>query len=468
MVRILVLLMAALPLAAAISATLQTEVLPNGRARVLVNAKDVDSSGVYRVFGIRFDPAQAVPIGDRETQCSRKSGDALTCSFELDLASVKLPYPVTLMLRKSEAPEEKTSYRPILFGMIKADQTGPMSPSLEGTVYTEPHARKHVNGALLVDDFDAPALDTKLWRIWQQDGGLTVQHKDGHLVIAGRTGDVREIPPTAGFRFTGLVSKVRFQPADAVLVAKMKVPGGIQSTSGMERYNVHFCAASPDYFTEVILGRDRDGRSGWSFLSGSQYGHNTDYIPTPIGEWDPKQFQTIKIDYDSASQVSRGWLWSSESRSWKPAGAQQDIFLSAVQVELKVNIPQNGLNVEARFDDCRLYRKPESAPVKILVYRYPVPTFSFPGVSVSLYEADGKTLIGKGLTDANGMCSIALSGSLTYPIAAVIKLQHAGEDLGSAKIQSSGVEGLYPGDLWVVNAPGRFKGTYAPRASKTP
>jgi hypothetical protein len=280
-------------------------------------------------------------------------------------------------------------------------------------------------------------------------------------VISGQTGDVRQIPKTAGFRFTGVVSRKRVSPADAILVARMKVPRGLRASGGLERYMVHFCGATPDYFTEVVFGRDRDGRRGWSFLAGSQFGHNTDYTPTPVGEWDPSEYQLVKIDYDVSRQVSSAHVWSRPGRAWRSIGTPQKVFLSSVQVELKVNLPQDGIKIEAMFDDCRLYPRPETAPVRILVYKYPHPGFVFPGATVTVRH-QGETL-GSCVTDGDGICSIRLPSHLTYPIDGRIHLSMEREDFGWAVIPSSGVQGLYPGDLWVINAPARVKGSYAGR-----
>lgn len=454
-------------------ATLRIQEHANGRARVLINAQGVDPKRVYRVFNINSDPTDFRPISDRAPNWRTERSGELACTFENDRTLLKPATPIALTVRAEEAPEDKGSYRAVLFGLLKQGAaTTWMAPS-PNALLSEPQARKHVSGALIAEDFDGPALDMDLWRIWQEDVGLAVEQKQGNLVISGRTGKVREISKFPPKRFTGLVSKARFFPPDAVLVAKMKVPGGIKSSSGLERYMVHYCGATPDYFTEVIFGRDLHGWSGWSFIARSLYAYYEfgdvtqapeDYLPELVGERNPDDWQLVKIDYDSSTQTSRGYLWAPSAVAWHRIGKPQHLFLSSVQVELKVNIPQDDLNVEVRFDDCRLYRKPETTPVRILVYKQPQPPgFVFPGVSVRLYEANGRTLIGKGVTNHNGVCSISLSSRLTYPIAAVIKIDRGEESLGSAEIRSSGVQGLYPGDLWVVNAPGRIRGFSTPK-----
>jgi hypothetical protein len=95
---------------------------------------------------------------------------------------------------------------------------------------------------------------------------------------------------------------------------------------------------------------------------------------------------------------------------WRSVGEPERLFLSSVQVELKVNIPQDGLDVEAAFDDCRLYPMPERAPIRILVYKFPQPKFSFPGVTVTLLHQEKS--LGSCVTGADGICTIPLSSSL--------------------------------------------------------
>ena len=347
----------------------------------------------------------------------------------------------------------------MLSALLKPDTvTVAMDANYRQAYYSVPRARQHAPGVLIADDFNEAKLDASTWRIWQQDAGLTVEQKEGELVISGRTGKARGAAPEAGHRFTGIVSQKRFAPPDAVLLAKLKVPGGLKAAAGLERYMVHFCGAVPDYYTELVLGRERDGRRGWWVLSSSQYERAADLTPVAVETWNPGEPQLVKIEYDSAAQVSRAWMRGGNGE-WRLIGEPQQLFLSAVQVELKVNIPQNGVETEARFDDCRLYRKPESAPVKILVHKLPSPGYVFPGVTVSLYRDDGVTLAGKGVTDRNGTVSLQLSSREIYPMGGWIHLEWNGQDLGRARVPAAGVQGIYPGDLWVVNAPARFTGS---------
>jgi hypothetical protein len=434
--------------------TLQVRKLPDQRFQITVRAQGVDPRAVCRLFRLSLPPVEVEPLA---ASCEAPAAGEVSCSLAVTAEFLDERPVIALMARPPQAADQTENYRPVLSALARPEaDAAPMLANFRTAFYAEPRARLHVSGALLADDFNGQNLDTATWRVWQQDAGLSVEQKNGELVVSGRTGKPHGISPEARHRFTGIVSKRRYLPSAAVLLAKFRVPGGLKAAAGLERYMVHFCAHVPDYYTEMIFGREPDGRRGWFYSSASPYG----YRSSTAGQWNPDEYQLVRIEHDSARQVSRAYVRA--GGAWRPAGEPQKLFISAVQVELKLNIPQDGLAVEARFDDCRLYPSPQAAPVRILVYKVPTPGFVFPSVSVRLLREDGQTVIGAGITDAGGICTLVLPSELAYPIGGWLQLHWNGQDLGRARIPARGVQGLYPGDLWVINAPSRITGSYEP------
>jgi hypothetical protein len=83
--------------------------------------------------------------------------------------------------------------------------------------------------------------------------------------------------------------------------------------------------------------------------------------------------------------------------------------------------------------------------------RFAYPVSGAESLGLKLYRADGITLIGEGKRATDGAFEVPLFRELTFPIGAAIKLFRDGGEVGSAHITATGVEGLYPSDVWAVN-----------------
>jgi len=319
---------------------------------------------------------------------------------------------------------------------------------------------KEVNGAILTEKFSGKRLNTALWREWIQDRALKLEQRRGTFSIFGTTGDP-VFPQFKGFRFTGLVSKKHLS-RDAVLVARMRVPTGISVVPGTERYIVHLCGSVPDYFLEIVYGKDERGRRGWFQYWLSHRGFFFDTAPVFPKETADK-FRDIKIEYSHADKSARGFLLTSSG--WQPVGEPVELSMSSMKVELKVNCPINGATIHAVFKDCRLYPRPSSAPVEFIAYRWPAPLYLCPNIRIRLLESGSGRIIGETVTDSKWATGkISLPDDLMYPLSCRVEAFRGTEKVSEGEIKAKGVEGLYPGDLWSIYIP--QEPTSTPFASK--
>ena len=138
------------------------------------------------------------------------------------------------------------------------------------------------------------------------------------------------------------------------------------------------------------------------------------------------------------------------------------------QVELKTMdvTPLYGCYREAHFDDCRLYPNPRHNPVRFIAVddypvRFPAVTgapygllYPGPRLRVALYTADGVSKISEGYTDENGSVELPVDIPLwvAFPTAAMVRIYRGEYEVAGSSIKCRGVDGLYPGDVWVFDA----------------
>jgi hypothetical protein len=305
------------------------------------------------------------------------------------------------------------------------------------------YLRKHVNGAILAEDWANAKLDTNLWREWIMDTQLQLQSLNGTFRIAGTTGGPTQ-PGNKGFRFTGLVSNTR-RSCDAVLVTRMRVPQGISSVPGMERNIVHLCGSSPDHFLEVVYGKDASGRKGWFQYVNNHLGHFFDSPPT-LPDESAAEFRDVKIEYSHTHRTAQGFLRT--AAGWQPVGEPAPLSLTTMKVETKVNCPLDGVPIQAEFQQCRLYPQPSTSPVELLVVRWPAPHFACAGLKLRVTESESKQMLAEAVTDQWGMIRFTLPNTWVYPVGALVELFQGDKKIAEGTIKAEGVEGLYPGDLW--------------------
>ena len=127
--------------------------------------------------------------------------------------------------------------------------------------------------------------------------------------------------------------------------------------------------------------------------------------------------------------------------------------------------PLYGAYREAHFDDCRLYPNPRYNPVRFIAVddhpaRFPSDTgapygllYHGPRIRVALYTADGVNKISEGTTDGKGMVDLSVATPLwvAFPAAATVRFFRGEYEVARSFIRSQGVNGLYPGDVWVFD-----------------
>jgi len=332
------------------------------------------------------------------------------------------------------------------------------------------------DGALIADAFDrarladppAPAPDeptlpasaarTSPWRIWNPDPGLRVELEAGALRIAGVAG------PEAGHpNFNGIVSE-RFGETDLVLVAEVELaPLALGSASTAARPAeadaeagedvaaaaiAHLCGTEPDWFRELAWRAGAGGLAGWHHdVRGWRDPRGLD---PRAGDGGPLRF-TLRVEHAAADESGGAWIrphpaGAAPPGDWLPVGGRPRIPLSSLAVELKVNATDPGLWVDTRFDDVRLYPRPETHPVRLLLCG---PPSRRADVGVELRLDDEETAVAEGRTDELGRVRLDLPADRAYPAAARVRFLFDDAAI-ELEIPAADVHGLYPGDSWVA------------------
>lgn len=314
---------------------------------------------------------------------------------------------------------------------------------------------QHCCGALLRDDFAREWQN--YWReVWVQDTALKVYCKDGRLRISGISG--KPVPVCADhheFRFTGLVSR-NFVQRDVVLACQMQVLAPLPQRPVRARYLVHLCGAMPDYFVDQGISHEPDDRRGWFFApiaDGYPFSHDHQVPFVSVDELAPDKEHLLVIEHRADNHQTLGWVIDAGVR--RPLGEAR-IFMSATQIELKVDVPYDGVQVDVAYDNVRLYPRPEIALARFVLLKPPFPYFPFPNAVLVVSDTNGK-VIARMQTDAFGEAACALPSERVYPIGVTVSVETEGKQMGVATIQASDIDGLYPGDVWVIIAPDEFK-----------
>lgn len=309
-------------------------------------------------------------------------------------------------------------------------------------------------GALLTDDFSGGDVDFQTWRLMPFINREWVSLKDGALSIAGRLQRPQQnilfMNSQGSPAHLGMASR-RFPTADVVAVLRLRAVSLPATQGGEWSSALHVCSSIPDYFSEIRFGSLREGGLGWSFAS--QDVRPSFSRPLPAFGDEATRFYTVKVERDGPSGVMTGYVEGASG--WVKVGEARNTNLFAARLELKTIGSVDGVDLDTRFDDVRLYPHPDRTPVRFVVTAA-FPMFSYPAagaesLEMKLFEADGTTPIGDGRRAADGAYDVALSREHTFPIGAVVKLYRGGAEVGSARIPAKGVDGLYPGDVWGVN-----------------
>ncbi|HEY3177118.1 MAG TPA: hypothetical protein VGK94_15300 [Candidatus Polarisedimenticolia bacterium] len=331
--------------------------------------------------------------------------------------------------------------------------------------------RRVIAGAPVRDDFESQVIDEERWRIWRSDPSrLQIEQKEGRLWIRIR-GDAD---------YNGLVSRLDIPGRDVVGVCRM----GIESAPrALHAGILHLCGSglwSPDHWFEIRL-RDHEGKFAAAVADAAvpprfRGGYRGPYeLPNPAGEG-----YVVKVVCEGATNLCTGF--AQVHGEWWQIGDPVEVPARRSRLEIKTaGSDEKGDGSSIWFDDCRLYQRPETHYVSVVLVR---PSGGGPGArgggadavagagegkdcfdarngmvpacdfTVELYASDGKTLVDRTTTGtAFGYAMLKLDKAPwdLYPAAAVVRVKLNGLQVGpDHRIEQRGVEGLYPDDVYTI------------------
>lgn len=320
------------------------------------------------------------------------------------------------------------------------------------------------SGAILAESFDEDDIDRTRWRVWQKTPERSkVYQKDGRL----------NIEATGRISMEGLWGLTIAKYKDVVLAADMDIRSVGPSP---HQLCLHLCGSdsvfSPDNWVELQMVDLGD-----SLLF-------TPRASLPVGI-DKRLGQSLKLPYHDEQGmqcrvVLNGATNLTELSVNTKAGWQQicdpiELPLRTIHTEIKFNGQRiskkpGDTQSEAWFDNVRIYPRHESHHVGILLKRSDGgPVFFRTGWPPTITGPDGKE---RPITDliielrtAEGMLVSSVSAPSfgfyllplrdapwnLYPVNAEIRILLDGKIVGSSvKIESSGVDGLYPDDVYEI------------------
>jgi hypothetical protein len=323
--------------------------------------------------------------------------------------------------------------------------------------------RRIHDGAPIREDFRSGVIDETRWRIWLEDPDrVSMEVRDGRLWIHAedRVG------------YNGLVSRTSMETRDVEAVC---LAGAESARGGQHPALVHLCGTSkmsPDNWFELRLQDGGDNRAVLSTLisapprSVPEQGHMD--LPGAASDG-----YLVKIISDPSARRVHGLVKVDDV--WRQVGEALEVPARAARLEIKTEgFRKNLTTTTLWFDDCRVYPRPQTHYVTVALQRpggghpggpgrspWPLAIFdeantlhTHDGIFLRLYTEDGETVVDEtqpGGDLAYAMFSLEGAPWDTYPVAARIRIflgdRQLGEDL---VIERSGVEGLYPDDIYLV------------------
>ncbi len=318
---------------------------------------------------------------------------------------------------------------------------------------------RRVSTSALRDGFDAPVIDSNLWRVWLGDPGKArVEQHDGRLWI------------TAGGQvgYNGLAARVRLPTRDVVAVCRAGfVPTGPSPHPAI----VHLCGSgplSPDNWFEVQLRNGAGGPNAVTVVSAPTQTerYRGPYELPPAGP----EGRLVKVACEAASRTCTGFV--RVSGSWRQIGDAFDVPARESHLEIKTTGgTPGGASTTIWFDDCRIYPSPVTHDIGVMLQRADGSTPATMGddpvcfdgenepvpgcdLRVQLLTPDGATLIDEttvGRSFGFAMLQPDKTPGTVYPVAAKIRVVAGSRPIGPDHIiESVGVEGLYPDDVYVL------------------
>jgi hypothetical protein len=316
-----------------------------------------------------------------------------------------------------------------------------------------------ITGAILAEGFDQPELDSRVWHrpdwLVRHNPYIGVAPEHGQLHLSGISR-----PSGAAHQYVGILSS-NYRETDVVLAANMRVASAFDREGRIQHF-VHLCTGDwPDFFSEVVFGRIRDGPPVWA--AGNvhrvfQYDGHDEYLQ-PIVAASGKEhsdWHQVVIDHDGDTGETTNYV--TIDGQLRQVGPTVRIPFNHTHVELKVDVNIPDARIRMDVDNVRLYVRPARHPVDIIVSSPIVRGTSVPpieGLRVRLTLASSGRLLGEAATNVDGEARILLPPDLIYPVDARITVSDGRTTVLESRIPSSGVAGLYPGDVWMVRFPAR-------------
>jgi len=345
-----------------------------------------------------------------------------------------------------------------------AEQLGPTPVIKEGPVSVSLRRR----GAMLIDGFDAEAIDTDKWRIWHQSPDtVEMAVRDGRLFIKARG----YIP------YNGLWSLNPAKFKDVALVARMDV-----TSSGPDGHEalLHLCGGdmplSPDHWVEIAMRDIDENTAEFSVNAAVEEGlFDKRACKLTLERGDEPGF-VGRVSLDGSSNLCTPEVRDAEGK-WHRLAEPVPLHLRTTHCEVKMQRRGSGQDNRAVesvgwFDDVRIYPRAESNPVLIRLVlpdgkpiywrrgRSWPPKIQLPGQAprplddlvVELWTADGKTPVAavQSRHFAHYMLPLADAPWDVYPVSALIRLSIDDKTLGEVPIECTGLEGMYPDDVYDV------------------
>ena len=332
--------------------------------------------------------------------------------------------------------------------------------------YGAAEIRQREPGVHFLDGFDGPAIDETLWRIWHSnEDTVRMGVEDGQFVI-------RAIGQVA---HNGLWQLNASKYKDLALVGWMD----FRDPSGHQNCIIHFCGGekrrSPDHWVDLAMV-DRGDHVEFTLHCALPREISYEKKPLKFARGEQDGF-VVKLEMDPSSNTCTAAVLA--DGRWVAVGDPVVLPLRTVHNEIKIRttpslpLGEDEGECEARFDDVRIYPRPETHHVMVRLVTPEGEAVSFKehprdwppqihvqgqaprelgDLEVQLLTADGE-LVSASRSDHFGDYLLPLKEAewLAYPVAARIRLMLDDKPLGDdLQIEHVGLEGLYPDSVWDV------------------
>lgn len=227
---------------------------------------------------------------------------------------------------------------------------------------------------------------------------------------------------------------------------------------------------SPDCYSEVLFGKleskpherwvrkfigvqrsYQDARGWWFAITDQdpkQYWWKVSGDPVRELKDERVNFHDVLVTYDEPTRLSRGFLKVGDT--WVQFGKAEHVIRGLSWVELKVTnfTPLFGTYREARFTDFRLYPNPKRHPARFVVTNNTAP-YRGPRLRLILYTRDGNHRISEAYTN-EGIAYLSLDSPawVAFPVSAMLGIFDDEREIARSVIDSHGIDGLDPGEVW--------------------